>query len=156
MKSLLLTVFLVLLPAAVYAQSPCDLPMPAGVTVNPTKMYQRVDNFNATEIDGSFTYSQFQLGYWLSTDPNAPTPNQGPSTLPRTAFAQVSGDPGCYLVTLIPSIPTGQIFNAKIKPQRVAQGQIPAAEGPYSGASGNFGTVSAAPLAPLGQPKFRQ
>jgi len=156
MRRLVFVLSLLLLPVAASAQSLCDQPMPNGVTVNPTKMYVRVDNFNTTEVDGSFTISQFQLGYWLASDPTATNPVQGPSTLARSAFAPVAGDAGCYLVTLIPSIPTGQVLVGGIKAQRNANGAIPAAESPYSARSGSFGSVSAAPLAAPGQPKFRQ
>lgn len=141
-RSLLLVAFLLVLSSSAFAQNPCTVP-PA-LVINPTTLYMEAPDFNVTEVDGSFRYSQFQFAMFAEgADPNSATPVQGPSTLPRSAFTAVSGAPNCYRVSLPGTIPTAQRLFGSIKSQRTSSGSLPAAESPWSSlALGNpFGSA---------------
>ena len=77
------------------AQNPCADPAPTGIVVfsSAARMYLQIDDFNVMEIDGTPRASFYEWAYYApGVNPNGAgvAPLQGPSSVPRNAFALVS------------------------------------------------------------------
>ncbi len=158
MKSILLTVVFVLSAVSAFAQNPCTTPSTnAIVTTAPARLFAELSDLTATLPDGTAVNVDYQYGAWnAGQDVNAVPPAQGPSTLPKTAFAPVAGFPGCYELTgglpgLIPS-QTRMVVALRSRGQPNASVPI----SPWSAPSNSF-SLASTPVNPAvpGQVRIR-
>lgn len=133
------------------AQSnPCTASPPTVVELNPTKVWAPIPEFPVAEADGTPRITDFQIAYFKSGEApdTAATPVQGPSTMPKTSWALVTGTPDCYVSNLTLPIPASVSLQAFIRPHRAKTAALPEAFGPWSAASNPF-AVAPSTLAQL-------
>lgn len=155
MKRIVFALVLLLAATALpaFAQNPCTDPVPP-LTLNPSRLYVQLPDFDAKELDGGPKVSEFSYALFAEgANPDVDKPLQGPSTMPKAGFTLVAGT--CYSADPPAPIPTGQRLVQHIRAIRIARDSIPAAQSAWSGASNPFGAASIALQAP-GAPRLRQ
>lgn len=159
MRKTLATIAVIIfgLPAVAYAQDPCVNP-PTSTTFNPTKVYVVLPEQTTMEADGvTPRVSNYEFGYYKpGDDPATATPQQGTSTIPRTAATAAPGSTtaNCFVVDVPAPIPTGQVLVGALRARRLASGSIPAAVSGWTPTSNPFASAPIVLVTP-GRPVIR-
>jgi hypothetical protein len=147
----LILVLLVSTPAWAQTTNPCTepigfqmLPDGEGQVFVPLTEHTMLEPDGKTPRVGEYSYALFNEG----TNPDNGTPIQGPTTVPKSAFALVAGTPDCYQADLPQTIPMDVRLVAALK----ARG--PNGESGWSPISNPFSSVPNVPKPP-GKPAIR-
>lgn len=125
--------------------NPCTATPPTTVELNPTKIYAQIDEYTATEPDGSARITDFQIANFRTGEApdTAATPVQGPSTIPKSGFTLVAGTTNCYVANVIAPIPAGVSLQGFLRARRAKTATLPEVFSPWSVASNPFGSAPA-------------
>ena len=125
-RLLMSALFLLAFAVNASAQLKCDPTVPPNqflAASGANHFYAVLQNQNTVLADGTPVVVSYSFGAWAATVTNANTvaPLQGPTTIPKTAFVPVPGEPDCYELTgglpgLIPTT-TGKVVSLRANGQ---------------------------------------